>query len=410
MNDPDQNTQNQAPALWKLIILGSTATFCLMFPANSIPTIATHFALQPPEVEHIISWFLLGFGIGSLLFGPLANRYGRKKAMYLGFVLAITATLGSILAITLQAFHLFAITRLLAGIGTSSGIVVGTVMLKETSTNKQARYKFSYIVLFSSIAPSIAITLGGYITHLFGFQSLFWLMLLCFIIELLIIASLKETYQGLAISINGPAIMKQYYRSFIEMPFIYLVVLTTGAGAVMFLFNGLAPLIASTYMHTTTTFFSKLAMIPCIGFITGSLLNTHFTKQFSALTCTRYGLWLMLMSGIWMSSQLLLGTALIIPFMIPSFFLFLGAAIVLPNAAMASISSASDTAIGTAIFNAFNLIASATVLNLTSHFLKLGPIVLPMVCCMLVMMSIYLMKLWKKNADDIMPQLKPTNS
>ena len=76
----NHSQQVASPALWKLVIFGSIASFCALLPADAVPALAQLFHISSDTAEGVLSWFLFGYGIGPLVYGPLANRFGRKKS------------------------------------------------------------------------------------------------------------------------------------------------------------------------------------------------------------------------------------------------------------------------------------------------------------------------------------------
>ena len=50
----------------------------------SMPTIAEKFNVADSTVQLTISYYLLGFSLGQLLFGPLTDSYGRRKVLTFG--------------------------------------------------------------------------------------------------------------------------------------------------------------------------------------------------------------------------------------------------------------------------------------------------------------------------------------
>ncbi len=67
-----------------LLLMISFATFNAVLFTLALPNITLYFSISNNIAQLTITWFLLGYAIGQLLYGPLANRYGRKSALYAG--------------------------------------------------------------------------------------------------------------------------------------------------------------------------------------------------------------------------------------------------------------------------------------------------------------------------------------
>src|SRR3990167_10634613 len=84
------------PHLLTLMFLSAFASMGAVLMMPALPEISAHFGTHTSTTQLTVTCFLLGYAVGQLIYGPLANRYGRKKAIYIGIVIA---TLGSIFSI-----------------------------------------------------------------------------------------------------------------------------------------------------------------------------------------------------------------------------------------------------------------------------------------------------------------------
>jgi DHA1 family bicyclomycin/chloramphenicol resistance-like MFS transporter len=73
----------------------------MMLPA--LPDIASAFHIaNANRPQEVLSTFLIGFGFGQFIMGPLSDRFGRRPVLVDGMVLYGAA---SLLAITAQSFE-----------------------------------------------------------------------------------------------------------------------------------------------------------------------------------------------------------------------------------------------------------------------------------------------------------------
>ena len=80
----------------------------------SLPSIQRHFGASAGAVQWTLSAYLIGFAIGQIFYGPLADRRGRKPVMMVGLLLYGVANLASAFAPNLEVLIG---ARLLQGIG-----------------------------------------------------------------------------------------------------------------------------------------------------------------------------------------------------------------------------------------------------------------------------------------------------
>src|SRR3989304_4811030 len=78
----------QPPRVFILILVVSFATLSGMLYTPGLPKLAKEFSLSSIDTQWTMSIFLLGYCIGLLPYGPIANRFGRKKTLYLGFAIS----------------------------------------------------------------------------------------------------------------------------------------------------------------------------------------------------------------------------------------------------------------------------------------------------------------------------------
>lgn len=62
-----------------LLILASFAPVLAVSFTPALPEIANHLYVSSSKAQQSISIFLIGYAFGNLPWGPIANRFGRKK-------------------------------------------------------------------------------------------------------------------------------------------------------------------------------------------------------------------------------------------------------------------------------------------------------------------------------------------
>jgi DHA1 family bicyclomycin/chloramphenicol resistance-like MFS transporter len=128
----------------------------MMLPA--LPDIAATFhittANQPQEV---LSAFLIGFGIGQFIMGPLSDRFGRRPVLIDGMALYCIA---SLLAIMAPSFETLLLARVLQGLGTSATRVIATSVVRDCYVGRRMASVMSLAMMIFIAVPVIAPSLG----------------------------------------------------------------------------------------------------------------------------------------------------------------------------------------------------------------------------------------------------------
>ncbi|WP_159914918.1 MFS transporter [Pantoea sp. 18069] len=136
-----------------------------------LPTLMQHWQLTPVQAGALGSYALFGMMFGAFIFGPLADRIGRKKGIAISFVLFSLATFASGFASTPTEFG---ILRFIAGLG-CGGLMPNAVALMNEYAPKRSRSTL-VAIMFSgySLGGVLCAGLGIYMLPRFGWQSMFF--------------------------------------------------------------------------------------------------------------------------------------------------------------------------------------------------------------------------------------------
>jgi MFS transporter, DHA1 family, multidrug resistance protein len=160
-------------------LLSAIGPFSIDMYLPAFPAIALDLHSTIARVSLSLSSFFIGISFGQLLYGPLLDRFGRKKPLYVGLFLYLLASIGCALAKSADA--LIAL-RLLQALGGCVGMVASRAMVRDIFHVKENAKVFSSLMLVVAVSPIIAPTLGGYITAAFGWQYVFVILILIAII------------------------------------------------------------------------------------------------------------------------------------------------------------------------------------------------------------------------------------
>src|SRR5690606_16757395 len=88
-----------------LLILGALSAFgplAIDFYLPSFPTLARVFETDVEHVQLSLSAYFIGIALGQLLYGPLADRFGRRPPLLIGVSLFCLASLACSFAPSLE--------------------------------------------------------------------------------------------------------------------------------------------------------------------------------------------------------------------------------------------------------------------------------------------------------------------
>ena len=146
----------------------------MMLPA--LPNIASAFhitAANRPQM--VLSIFLLGFGVGQFMMGPLSDRFGRRPLLLGGMALYCVA---SLLAIAAPSFETLLLARALQGLGTSATRVIATAIVRDCYAGRRMASVVSLAMMVFIAVPVVAPSFGQAVLLLTNWRGIFIVLML----------------------------------------------------------------------------------------------------------------------------------------------------------------------------------------------------------------------------------------
>jgi MFS transporter, DHA1 family, multidrug resistance protein len=141
----------------------------MMLPA--LPDIASTFQIKDANrTQEVLSTFLIGFGIGQFIMGPLSDRFGRRPVLVDGMVLYCIA---SLLAIMAQSFETLLLARALQGLGTSATRVIATSIVRDCYAGRRMASVMSLAMMVFIAVPVVAPSFGQAVMLLTQWRGIF---------------------------------------------------------------------------------------------------------------------------------------------------------------------------------------------------------------------------------------------
>ena len=123
----------------------------------SLPTIAADFGVTPAATQWTLTSFFIGMAFGQAVYGPLADRYGRKPPLYAGLLVYIVASVGCALAANAP---ILIAARFVQAVGGCAGIVIARAVVRDRFDAHSSARIYSLLMLVMGLAPILAPLLG----------------------------------------------------------------------------------------------------------------------------------------------------------------------------------------------------------------------------------------------------------
>jgi len=172
-------TLNLAPMTWRQILIVAIAAainsmdgYDLLSISFAAPVIAAEWHISRVALGVVLSMELVGMGIGSLLFGGSADRFGRRPTI-LGCLLLMTV--GMLGATTASGPETLSGWRILTGLGIGGMLTTVNAVTAEFSNARRRSLNISIMVIGYSLGSIIGGTIASALLREHGWQAVFYL-------------------------------------------------------------------------------------------------------------------------------------------------------------------------------------------------------------------------------------------
>lgn len=277
------STRTEAPSELRLIlvlgILTAIGPLSIDMYLPSFPEIARTLGTSVASVQLSLSSYLAGLATGQIAYGPLADRFGRRRPLLGGLALYLV---GSALCAVAPSLEVLIAARFLQALGGCAGMVVSRAVVRDLFDPQASARLFSSLMLVMGAAPILAPLLGGQLLVFFGWRSVFvTLVLVAALMIALIFFGLPESLPVHRRTRQRPS---QLFRAFggLLRDGAFLRASFAGAGmqAAMFSYIAGSPFVFIQLFGVPEQYFGFLFGANALGLIAASQLNRFLVARF----------------------------------------------------------------------------------------------------------------------------------
>ena len=289
--------KNRFILLLTLGLLTAIGPFSIDMYLPGFPDIAANLQTSVSKVSLSLSSFFIGISFGQLLYGPLLDRFGRKKPLYIGLALYIVASIGCAISGSMNALIGW---RLFEALGGCVGMVAARAMVRDIFPVHENAKIFSTLMLVVGVSPIIAPTLGGYLTASVGWRSVFIVLTLMAVgILLLVHFKLPESKKPDAGYSLKPKPIFLAFGSVLKEPQFYTYALTGSlAAAGLYAYIAGSPYVFMQLYEVTEKQYGWIFALIAFGLITATQINTLLLRRFSSQQIIRAALSCQVLTGL----------------------------------------------------------------------------------------------------------------
>jgi MFS family permease len=267
---------------WKIAVLLSyisiaSASAAIITPA--LPVIEAEWHLSHGATNWLVSIFLLGYMLGQMFYGPLANALGRLNALRIGFMLNLIG-IGICLCASFHAsYHELIWGRFITALGASAGLSCTFILLNESLPAERAKHALSFAVVSFTIGIGLAVMLGGMLTQYLRWQDCFYLLLAHGILMLISTYFFTETMtQAKAISLR--TIAKNYALALAHSKLIIFSLFVGLVSLFSYCYSAAAPVIAQRNLGLDAAAYGYWNSLNMLGMFLGAWSAARLLKRY----------------------------------------------------------------------------------------------------------------------------------
>ncbi len=362
-------------AQWAVIIILSLLTalepLCIDLYLPGFLQISEAFSAPIASVQISLSTFLGGFALGQLIWGPLADKFGRKKPILISLFVFILASIASLYVRTIEQLWVIRFLQALSGCG---GVVISRAVVTDYFDKDKTLKIFALLALIMGVAPIVAPSLGNTILLFSNWKGLFAAMLFLGIaLFLLVLFFLPETHKN-KVKNQNKNVFVSYWEIFRVRKFLVYSVLAGIVNGALMVYVANGPFLIMEKGGFSGYGFSLIFTINAVGLMIASYMTSVLQKYIPANKLVKHALVCLFSAGFVLLAAMYLNTDIRIILVILFFYVFpLG--VLLPTTTELAITPfINNSGTASALFGSIQLLI-AFICSLVSNFISDGTLV-----------------------------------
>lgn len=156
--------------LWLLVLVTFSGTLGMHMFVPALPGAAHDLGVGPAAIRATISIYILGLAAGQLVYGPLADAFGRRPTLLAGLVLY---TAGGLVSTFAPSLHVLVAARFVQAAGGCAGLLLARAIVRDTAESNDAVRRLALMGLMAMVGPGLAPLVGGLLAGTFGWRAIF---------------------------------------------------------------------------------------------------------------------------------------------------------------------------------------------------------------------------------------------
>jgi len=262
------------PVLIAVAVLGPVAIQILL-PA--LPALQADFGVAPGTAQLVLSVSMLALAVATLIYGPLADRLGRRPVLLGALVLFLA---GSAICAAAPTLWVLIAGRVVQAIGGASGMVLSRAMARDRYGPEKAASIIAYLFMAIVIAPMPAPAIGGLLTDLIGWRANFAFTGAIGLAVMAAVALYLDETLRRRTALPGIASMLGAYGALLRSrAFLGYALQSAFAVGAFFAFISATPYIVVTALGRPATEYGLYFLLVSLGLVLGNFASTRLAGR-----------------------------------------------------------------------------------------------------------------------------------
>lgn len=260
-------------------LLSAFAPLSIDMYLSSLPEIGNSLGGGIERAQLTLVAYFIGLGAGQLVHGPLADRLGRRRPLFIGLAIYIVASALCALATSMDALILLRLIQALAG---CAGMVIARAVVRDVAHEIDPVKLMGRLMLVMGVAPILAPVFGGYLAAALGWRAIFWCLALIGVLAfVLCLLFLPETHPPAKRQRSSfAAVMRSYGGLITDRRFLSTALVSGVAMGGMFAYISGSPFVFISIYAIPPEQYGLYFGAGAVGFILVSQLGGRLATRF----------------------------------------------------------------------------------------------------------------------------------
>ncbi|PMS21457.1 multidrug effflux MFS transporter [Trinickia soli] len=255
--------------LFMICLFSSAGQLAIDIYVPALPAMARYFGTSPQAIQSSVSGYMAAYALGQLIFGPIADAYGRKRVLAFGL---IVYTIGCALSLAAPNLETFILARCLQGFGIAATNLLAKAIITDSFAGQALIHAFTYMAIAWGLAPIIAPVIGAHLQTLFGWKACLVFLLVYSLAMLGVLWRYRETLPS-PVRLEPRTLLKNT-AMVLSNPVFQSCFLAQGlCYSILLVFNIVGPFMVQNTLHEQPTYFGYLALGIGLMYFLGGLSN-----------------------------------------------------------------------------------------------------------------------------------------